>query len=690
MSAKMQHDWKHWRLRREDTGLAWLDLDKADASTNVLSSEVMGEFARVLDALDAAPPKALVIASAKPAGFIAGADIEEFSRLDSVLAARMLVERGWLLFNRLAAVSYPTLALIRGHCMGGGLELALACRHRIVVDEPGTKLALPEVMLGIVPGWGGMLRLPALIGPAAALDLMLTGKSVDAKKAKRLGLADDCVPPRVMESAARILALSGVAKKPLPFKERALRWAMNGPARAKVADKARAQAARKVGRENYPAPFAIVDIWERHGGNALDVPAGDRSSLDTIFSSPTARNLVRVFHLQERLKAFGKDSDFTPRHVHVVGAGVMGGDIAAVCALRGMTVTLQDQSVERIAPAIARAAKLFERRHKGDARQVRFTLDRLIPDPKGEGAARADVIIEAIFENLEVKRGLFAELEARAKPDAVLATNTSSLRLEDIATALKDPTRLVGIHFFNPVPMLPLVEVVQGEATGAEVLRRATGFVRRIDKLPLPVKSAPGFLVNAVLGPYMLEALRCVEEGVAPETVDAALVAFGMPMGPVELVDTVGLDIAVAAGKALAGEGAEPPARLLKLVGEGKLGRKSGEGYYRWVDGKAVKGDGEAAAKDGLIAGSRGRLAGKRLPAASPQIPPGLAERVIAPLLAATRRCVEQGVVADADLADAGVIFGTGFAPHTGGPLHYCERFGKARIGEVFRLSDGA
>ena len=677
MSANMQQDWKHWRLRREDTGLAWLELDKADSSTNVLSSEVMSEFARVLDALDAAPPKALVIASAKPAGFIAGADIEEFSRLDSVLAARMLVERGWLVFNRLAAVPYPTLALIRGHCMGGGLELALACRHRIVVDEPGTKLALPEVMLGIVPGWGGMLRLPNLIGPAAALDLMLTGKSVDAKKAKRLGLADDCVPARVMESAARIVALGGKPAGKLPAKERATRWAMNGPLRKMVADKARTQAARKVSRANYPAPFAIVDIWEKYGGNALDVPASDASSLDTIFTSSTARNLVRVFHLQERLKAFGKNSDFAPRHVHVVGAGVMGGDIAAVCALRGMTVTLQDQSVERIAPAIARAAKLFERRHKGDQKQVRFTLDRLIPDPKGEGAARADLIIEAIFENLDAKRSLFADLEARARPDAVLATNTSSLRLEDIATALKDPARLVGIHFFNPVPMLPLVEVVQGEATDAEVLRRATGFVRRIDKLPLPVKSAPGFLVNAVLGPYMLEALRCVEEGIAPETVDAALVGFGMPMGPVELVDTVGLDIAVAAGKALAGEGAEPPARLLKLVAEGKLGRKSGEGYYRWVEGKAIKGAGKEAAPDGLLARLLSQLPGRRRPDTAPPIPPGLAERVLAPLLAATRRCVAQGVVADADLADAGVIFGTGFAPHTGGPLNDCRSKGK-------------
>ncbi|HRP65161.1 MAG TPA: 3-hydroxyacyl-CoA dehydrogenase NAD-binding domain-containing protein [Thauera sp.] len=655
MSVNVQPIWQHWHLRREDDGLAWLDLDKAGASTNVLSTEVMDELSSVLDALDASSPRALVIASAKPAGFIAGADIEAFSRLASPAAARALVEHGWTLFNRLAAVRYPTLALIRGHCMGGGLELALACRYRLVVDEPGTRLALPEVMLGIVPAWGGMLRLPQAIGPTAALDLMLTGKSVDAKKAKRLGLADDCVPPRVMEPAARILALSDKPGRTLSLPQRALRFALNGPLRKLVADRARKQTAAKVSRANYPAPFAIIDIWERHGGNALAVPAGEPASLEAIVASPTARNLVRVFFLQERLKAFGKDSDFAPRHVHVVGAGVMGGDIAAVCALRGLMVTLQDQSVERIAPAIQRAAKLFERRHKGDARQLRFALDRLIPDPEGHGVARADLIIEAIFENLEAKRSLFAALERGARPDAVLATNTSSLRLEDIATALKAPARLVGIHFFNPVPQLPLVEVVQGEATAPDVLRRATGFVRSIDKLPLPVKSAPGFLVNAVLGPYMLEALRCVEEGIAPATVDAALTAFGMPMGPIELVDTVGLDIAVAAGKGLAGAGAEPPARLLKLVGEGKLGRKSGEGYYRWVDGKAVKGEGKGGAEGNAPA----------------PVPAGLADRVIAPLLAAVQRCVDAGVVADAELADAGVIFGTGFAPHTGGPLHY-------------------
>lgn len=659
------HDWQHWKLRREADGLAWLDIDCAGSTTNVLSAAVMAELAAVLDVLEAQAPRALVIASAKPAGFIAGADIEEFARLDSPQQVRALVERGWTLFARLAAAGYPTLALIRGHCMGGGLELALACRYRLVVDEPATRLALPEVMLGIMPAWGGMARLARRIGPAAALDLMLTGKSVDARKAKKLGLADDCVPARVMDDAARILVGSG-AVRARPLLARLGQRLMNGPLRRIVADRARKQLAGKVGREHYPAPYAIIDIWERHRGNALAVPAGEPASLEAIFASPTARNLVRVFFLQERLKGFGKDGAGAPvRRVHVIGAGVMGGDIAALCALRGMEVSLQDQSVERIAAAIARAAALFERRLKGDVRAVRHALDRLQPDPCGDGVARADLVIEAIFENLEAKRTLFARLELRARADALLATNTSSLRLEDIATALREPGRLVGIHFFNPVARMPLVEVVRGECSDPAALLRAAAFVRAIDKLPLPVDSAPGFLVNAVLGPYMLEALRCVEEGVAAEAVDAALLEFGMPMGPIELVDTVGLDIALAAGRALAGTDAEPPAQLVEKVAAGKLGRKSGEGYYRWSAGKPER------KTDGV------------------EPPPGLAERILQPLYAAAERCVAEQVVADADLADAGLIFGAGFAPHTGGPLHFRAALGKTRIGAAPALIEG-
>jgi len=641
-------NYKHWRLEREagDAGVAWAVLDTADSSTNTLGAAVMDELGLILDDCERNPPKGLIFTSAKEAGFIAGANIEEFVSADTPEKARVLIRRGWDTYNRLAAVGYPTLALVRGHCMGGGTELALACRYRIAVDEPGTRFALPEVMLGIVPGWGGMLRLPQIIGPAAALDMMLTGKNIDAKRAKKMGLADECVPPRVMENAARMLVLSG--KPPRQSQLPLMQKLMNGPLKGFVARGARKQVAKRARQEHYPAPYAIIDQWQNHGGNTLAVPAGAPTSLDALVSHPTTRNLIRVFFLQDRLKGFGKGvENFAPRHVHVVGAGVMGGDIAAWCALRGMTVTLQDQSVERIAPAVGRAAKFFEKKLR-DKKLARFALDRLIADPKGDGVRQADVIIEAIFENLDAKQALFADIEARAKPDALLASNTSSLKLADIAAKFKNPSRLVGIHFFNPVAMMPLVEAVAGAGTAPEAAQKAAAFVRKIDKLPLPVKDAPGFLVNAVLAPYMNEAMRCVDEGIAPETIDAAMLAFGMPMGPIELADTVGLDVAVHAGKQLVGD-ASPPKKLVELFEAGKLGKKSGKGFYTWVDGKAQKlkvGAGDTANQ-------------------------ALAQRLIKPLLDATQRLVKDGVVADAELADAGVIFGTGFAPYTGGPMNY-------------------
>ena len=636
--------YKNWKLEREAEGVAWAVLDTANSSTNTLGAEVMAELLLILDECDKNPPKGLIFKSAKEAGFIAGANIEEFTTADTPAKARVIIQRGWDAYNRLAAVKYPTLALVRGHCMGGGTELALACRYRIAVDEPGTKFALPEVMLGIVPGWGGMLRLPQLVGPAAAMDMMLTGKNIDAKRAKRMGLADECVPPRVMENAARMLVLSGNPARELPFMQKLL----NGPLKFVVANGAKKQVAKRARPEHYPAPYAIIDQWQNYGGNTLAVPANKPTSLDALINHATTRNLIKVFFLQDRLKGFGKEAkDFSPRHVHVVGAGVMGGDIAAWCALRSMTVTLQDQSVDRIAPAIGRAAKLFEKKLR-DKKLARFALDRLIADPKGDGVRQADVIIEAIFENLEAKQALFADIEARAKPTALIASNTSSLKLADIAATFTDPSRLVGIHFFNPVSMMPLVEVVAGATTSPEVAEKAAAFVRKIDKLPLPVKDAPGFLVNAVLGPYMNEAMRCVDEGIAPEAIDAALVAFGMPMGPIELADTVGLDVAVHAGKQLVAN-AVPPKKLVELFDAGKLGKKTGQGFYTWVDGKAQK----------VGAGGTADSA--------------LAQRMLKPLLDATQRLVTDGVVADADLADAGVIFGTGFAPYTGGPMNYLK-----------------
>ena len=628
---------QHWQLEVDAQGVAWATLNKAGESTNSLSSSVMDELSQLLDQLDRSPPKGLIFRSGKAAGFIAGADIQEFTRLDTPQKGIELVSRGWQLFNRLAGVSYPTLALVRGHCLGGGLELALACRYLLAVDEPSTRMGLPEVMLGIVPGWGGMLRLPERIGPQAALDMMLTGKTIDASKARRLGLADDCVPPRVMDSAAALLVLANQPRRRPPLLQRLL----NGPLKALVASGARKQVARRARREHYPAPYAIIDIWARHQGNALAAP----ELIDSIVRSPTARNLVRVFFLQERLKSFGKASTFEAKRVHVVGAGVMGGDIAAWCALRGLTVTLQDQGMERIAPALQRAYAAWRRRVRDD-RELRNIMDRLIPDPEGHGARQADVVIEAIFEDTGAKQALLQELEARIRPDAVLATNTSSLRIEDLRTVLTRPERLIGIHFFNPVAKMPLVEVVAAEGADPEVLQRGTAFVRQIDRLPLPVKSAPGFLVNAVLGPYMLEAMRAVDEGLEPETVDEAMLAFGMPMGPIELVDMVGLDVAMAAGRSLAGAGAEPPKCLLERFKAGHLGKKTGRGFYEYRSGRP--------AKD--AAGS---------------VPAGLAARLVKPLLDRTQQLVTDGIVADADLADAGVIFGTGFAPFTGGPLNF-------------------
>ena len=631
----------HWQLARDADGIAWATLDKAGTNTNILSADVLAELAQILDECDRNRPTGLIFRSGKEAGFIAGADIEEFARLDSTAAARALVARGWDLYNRLAAVPYPTLALVRGHCMGGGTELSLACRYIVVVDEPSTKMALPEVMLGIFPGWGGMKRLPERVAPPEALDMMLTGRNIDARKAKRMGLADACSPPRVAEATARGLILACPPRKARPLLHRL----MNGPLKSFVAAQARKQVAKRARPEHYPAPYAIIDCWAKHNGNALAAP----DYVEKIIGSQTARNLVRVFFLQDRLKEFGKRSAVVVRRLHVVGAGVMGGDIAAVAAMRGLTVTLQDQSLERVATAIGRAGKLFERRIK-DTLLRRDAFDRLIPDPEGQGAAQADVVIEAIFEDLNAKRSLLAALEAKMKPDAVLASNTSSLRLEDIATTMQNPARLVGIHFFNPVAMMPLVEIVEATGADPEMLARAAAFVRQIDKLPLPVKSAPGFLVNAVLGPYMLEAMRCVDEGLAPETVDAAMLAFGMPMGPIELADTVGLDIALAAGKQLA-QGAEPPRCLTERVARNDLGKKTGRGFYVWTAGKATK----------QAAGS---------------IPESLANRLIDPLVERTRALVADGIVADADLADAGVIFGTGFAPFTGGPLHYAGQSG--------------
>jgi len=643
---------KHFRWDKDAQGLVWLTFDRQGESANTFSREALEELSSALDEIAAAHPTGLIIRSAKE-GFIAGADIEEFTRFESAEEALAFTRFGWDVLDKLSRLPFPTTALVNGFCMGGGLELALACRYRVALDDPKTRFAFPEVMLGIMPTWHGVQWLPKRVGPAAALDMMLTGRAVDARRAKRMGLVDQAVPLRIFENTARMVTLEAPAPRRLPLVQRL----MLGPLRGYVASQARKQVAQKANPEHYPAPYAILELWRKYDGDPFAAADDPACSLKSLFEHPTARNLIRVFFLQERLKSLGKATDLDLTHVHVVGAGVMGGDIAALCALRGIRVTLQDTSPERIAPALKRAARLFERRLR-DKRRVRDALDRLIPDVAGVGAAHADVVIEAIFENLEAKRELFAKLEQAARPDAILASNTSSLKLADIASALKDPARLVGIHFFNPVPQMMLVEVVSGEHTDPALARRAAAFVRSIDKLPLPVKDSPGFLVNRVLGPYMQNAFRMLDEAIQPEIIDAAMESFGMPMGPIELADAVGLDICLAAGKELAKKGAsgaaEAPRVLLNKVAAGKLGKKTGQGIYHYVDGRTVK-----------------RKHGE--PRAD------MVESVIEPYLTEARAVLADGIVADADLIDAGLIFGTGFAPFRGGPLHYLESLQERR-----------
>ena len=636
--------YKHWRYEKDAQNLVWLTFDKQGESANTFSRDVLDELLAVLDDIAALKPKGMIIRSGKDS-FIAGADVNEFVRFATAEEALAFTKLGWDMTQKIRDLPFPVTAMVNGFCMGGGLELALACRYRVALDDPKTRFAFPEVMLGIWPFWHGLMWLPKLVGPTAALDMLLTGKAIDAKRAKRMGLVDQAVPLRILENTARMVTLEAPARKGLGFIQKLLL----GPLRSVVAGQARKQVAKKARREHYPAPYAILDAWVKYDGDTFLCKDDPSCSLKALSEHPTTKNLIRIFFLQEKMKGLAKGIEFKARHVHVVGAGVMGGDIAALCAMRGITVTLQDTSPERLAPAVMRAAKLFKRRLR-DPLRIRDAMDRLIPDVAGAGAAKADVIIEAIFEDLKAKRELFAKLEAAARPGAVLASNTSSLKLADIAANFKDPSRLVGIHFFNPVPQMMLVEVVSADQTKKEFADHAMAFVRQIDKLPLPVKDSPGFLVNRVLGPYMQNAFRMLDEGVKPETIDKAMEEFGMPMGPIELADTVGLDICLHAGKQLAkkdaGGEAEAPQILLNKVALGQLGRKTGQGIYRWENNKPVKGQ----------------------PGTYDQ---SMFQALVQPYLDETKAVLAEGIVPDAELIDAGLIFGTGFAPFRGGPLHY-------------------
>lgn len=633
---------RHWRTRDDADGIRWLILDKADSDTNVLSRAVLRELADLVGEAAANPPAGVVLKSAKDSGFIAGADISEFRALADSGQAEELVNRGQTLLNRLENLPCPTVAAIHGFALGGGMELALACDYRIAEESHERNLGLPEVRLGIHPGLGGTVRSVRLLGAPAALNLMLTGKSVSAVQARRMGLLDRIVPGGRLDRAAReLVATMPMKQRPavhlsmlgLPFLRPLLGWRL------------RAQVGRRARPEHYPAPFAIVDLWVRHGAKGESAFKAEARSIARLLRTSTSRNLVRVFFLRERLRGQAPKTSGT-RRVHVAGAGVMGGDIAAWCALRGFRVTIHDRSEALVEPALERAQKLFRRRLRapGAAEEAR---QRLVADTAG--MAEADLVIEAIVERLDAKQDLYRELESRMRADAVLATNTSSIDLERLSGAIERRGRFLGLHFFNPVAKLPLVEVVRSKSTDDSHMTRAMAFVNEIGKLPLPCRNSPGFLVNRILAPYFTEALYALHDGYAPETIDRAAEDFGMPMGPVELADRVGLDVVLHAAESMGATAGGTESLLHAKVQAGELGAKSGAGFYRFRDNRPIK--------------SRRAALPDR----------DLQDRLILPLLNAAVACHAEGIVEDTDLVDAGVIFGTGFAPFRGGPIQYAR-----------------
>lgn len=657
MSMDTAKHYQHWNLEYDDHNIAWLCLDMADSKVNLLSGAVLEELRSICDDLENYRPQGLIILSGKADSFIFGADIKEFLELDDITQSQPFLDRGHAVMNKLAALPFPSVSMINGMCLGGGTELSLACDYIIASDNASTRIGLPEIKLGIHPGYGGTARSIERCGPLPAMDIMLTGRAIPSKTAKKIGLVDECVAERQLRAAAFSYVMEAPKRKRPPFVQRLLN---NRLLRPLVASQMRKQVARKARREHYPAPYCLIDLWQRYADNPQRMLREEAISVAKLATTQTAHNLVRVFFLQEQLKSQGKQVEYKPSHVHVIGGGIMGGDIASWCAIQGYTVTVQDQDPARLAQTIKRAQSSFSKKYKRDRRAIIAAGDRLMPDHKGYGVGKADIIIEAIFEDVDVKRELYRNIEPRMKADTILATNTSSIRLEDLSSSLSKPGRLVGLHFFNPVAMMPLVEIIRGNETDEAVVQKALAFGRNIGKLPLAVKSSPGFLVNRILMPYLLEAVTMVGEGVPPEVIDRAATDFGMPMGPIELADTVGLDICKSVAEILSAALNMPlPDNLNAMADGNKLGKKSGEGFYKYKNGKPVK-------------NSSARY---------PDVKK-VQDRLVLRLLNEATACLREGIVESDELVDAGVIFGTGFAPFRGGPVHYIRETGKQKLAD--------
>ena len=634
---------RHFDISTDSKNICWAKLDVKGKSVNVLTQEVMLDLAKLLDWLEENDNlRGFGFMSGKPGGFIYGADISEFELYKSATDVLHHMQFVHGLFDRIERLKVPTCVGIDGIAVGGGLEIALAFDHIIITGNHKTKLGFPEVNLGILPGYGGSGRAYRRVGTATVTQMMLSGKPMAAFAAHEAGLIDQKVDgAEHLKPAIGAWLIEQKSKKPN-------REQRESSADQNALNEANAKFLNRLRADHTPAPFAILDHVKRHGHSASEMSAGEMDIFPDLMVGSASKSLRRVYHLTDKIRKTAR-GDSAISNVHVVGAGVMGGDIAAVAAMSGLMVTLSDMNPKATELAIDRAAKLFERRLKSNDK-ITAAKHRLKSDPQSDGAKNADLIIEAVAEKLPVKQAVFADLEKIIKPNAVLATNTSAIPLEDIAKVLADPSRLIGLHFFNPVPVLPLIEVIWSLHSNQDIVTRGMRFAGQIGKMPIRCKSSPGFLVNRALLPYMFGAMEAVASGESPEKIDQALVDFGMPMGPIELSDQVGLDVCLDVGIVLGmGPGAE---KLLKSkCREQTLGRKTGSGFYEWSENRAVR--------------SRESL--------EPKVSDKMARRMLAPMVDECRKAVQEGVVDSADDADAGMIFGTGFPGFRGGPINWAS-----------------
>jgi 3-hydroxyacyl-CoA dehydrogenase/enoyl-CoA hydratase/3-hydroxybutyryl-CoA epimerase len=662
-------------LAVESNGLGTLTFDQPDKSVNIFTRETLTELEATVTALASRDDiRVLVLRSAKPKTFIAGADVELIAGLTDPVEAEAGARQGQALFSAWAALPFPTIAAIRGTCVGGGTELALASSAILLSDRDDIRVGLPEIKLGILPAWGGCSRLPRRIGIAAALDIILAGRTVRPRKAYRLRLADALLPDAQFDRLVRKLALQQIdhtLRRDRKTDLKDLLLEHNPIGRKLLFDQARKRTLKKTGGQ-YPAPLRaleVIRVGAEHGLTAgLDAEARAVSELAT---SATCKNLIHVFRMMEEAKQVGAfDPGEAPviRGVGVLGAGVMGGGIAQLVAAKAdVPVRMKDVGMKPLEHGMAHAASLFRKqvdRRRLSAPDAQRQLGLLRPTLDYSGFKGCDLVIEAIVENLAIKQKVFAEVAEHVADSTLLASNTSSLSIDAIGSQTPGRERVVGMHFFNPVDRMPLVEVIAAPATRDEATRAVAWFARRLGKTPVIVKDSPGFLVNRLLMFYATESLWLLQEGHSIESLDRAMTAWGMPMGPLALTDEVGIDVAVKVAHILTdafGDRLPVPDWLEKALDDDRLGRKNGRGFYHYENGK--RGAPDETIYD-LLGVARHQVRSD---------PARLADRMVLRMVDEAARCLEEGVVDGPATLDLALIMGTGFPPFRGGLCRWAD-----------------